>query len=279
MSRAAGAADASGPGALLRVSGLTVEYPGGGGWTRAVKGISFEVPAGGAVAIVGESGSGKSSAASAIGRLTDLAGARVSGRIFFEGRDVVAMDARELREFRRRGVAYVFQEPMVSLNPVLSVRSQIEEVLEAVDAAAIRACLEAARIPTADAARIARAFPHELSGGLQQRVMIAMALAKGAKLLILDEPTTALDATVQKQILMTLAELKKSRGIAMLFITHDLQVARAVADRILVMRSGEVVDELTRAQGFEPRHEYARRLMAASLLNQVPKTAIAAEAR
>lgn len=264
--------------ALLTVRGLTVEYPGSAGWTSAVKGINFDLPAGGALAIVGESGSGKSSVASAVGRLTDLAGARIGGHVRFEGRDVVCMSPRDLVGLRRHGVAYVFQEPMVSLNPVLSVRAQIAEVLEVPDASKIISCLTEAQIPSRDAERVACAFPHELSGGLQQRVMIAMALAKNAKLLIADEPTTALDATVQKQILVTLAELRRTRRLALLFITHDLQVARAVADSILVMRRGEAVDQLSRGDGFAPRHDYARRLMSASLLNQTPKTAIETEA-
>ncbi len=259
---------------LLEVKGLTVEYRSGSAWTAAVKDISFGVPAGGALALVGESGSGKSSAAAAIGRLTDLAGARVSGKILFEGRDVTAMNAENLRQFRRHGAAYVFQEPMVSLNPVLTVRRQIEEVLDPSDPARVESCLVEAQIPASDAARVAGSYPHELSGGLQQRVMIAMALAKNSKLLIADEPTTALDATVQKGILQTLASLRQSRRLAMLFITHDLQVARAVADRIAVMQRGMIVDILKKESAFEPGHEYSRRLMAASLLDQAPKSRI-----
>lgn len=271
----AGAVD----GMLLSVRDLRVEYPGGVGEAAAVKDISFDIASGGAMAIVGESGSGKSSAAAAIGRLSDLSGAKLSGQILFEGRDVVTMGPEDLRRLRRTGVGYIFQEPMVSLNPVLTVRAQIEEAMDRPDLSRVMACLEEARIPAADAARVARAYPHELSGGLQQRVMIAMALAKNARLLIADEPTTALDATVQKGILKTLAELRRSRGLTLLFITHDLQVARAVADTILVMRRGEIVDRLTRAGNFEPQDPYARKLLAASLLNQTPKTPIGADGR
>lgn len=270
------------PQPLLSVQNLTVEYPGEGGWTTAVKRISFDIVPGGALALVGESGSGKSSTAMAIGRLTDLSAARLSGKILFEGQDVTTMDPKNLMTIRRTGLAYVFQEPMVTLNPVLRVRAQMEEVLSSADRAGggasvrmvISKFLEEARIPATDSARVADAFPHELSGGLQQRVMIAMALAKNAKLLVADEPTTALDATVQKEILLTLKELRKTRGLAILFITHDLQAARAIADKIEVMQNGQIVDSLTRESKFEPKHPYSKRLMAASLLNQAPKTRI-----
>jgi ABC-type glutathione transport system ATPase component len=262
---------------LLRVEGLKVHYRGAD--RPAVDGLSFEVRPGECLAIVGESGSGKSTAAAAIGRLTDLAGARCEGRITASASgprtascDVLELGAEELRVLRRDFLAYVFQEPASSLNPVMRVDEQFFEIFGRRDEARVVRLLEDVRIR--DAARAARSFPHELSGGMQQRVMIALALAKDAKLLIADEPTTALDATVQREVLALLTELRRSRGLAVLLVTHDLWAARETADRILVMRGGKAVEELVRAQYDRPAQGYTRALLAAALLDGEPKTPI-----
>ncbi len=272
---------------LLRVEGLKVRYRGTE--QPAVDGLSFELAAGECLAIVGESGSGKSTAAAAIGRLTDLAGARCEGKILFQGKsghagtlgiqtassaDVLKLTAEELRLLRRDFLSYVFQEPASSLNPVMRVDEQFFETFGSGrrDEARVVRLLEDVRIR--DAARAARSFPHELSGGMQQRVGIARALSMEAKLLIADEPTTALDATVQREVLALLSDLKRSRGLAILFVTHDLWAARETADRILVMRGGRAVEELTRAQYDRPAQDYTRALLAAALLDGEPKTPI-----
>lgn len=280
-------------GPILRVGSLSVRYPGAD--RPAVDGVSFEVHAGECVAVVGESGSGKSTAASAIGRLTDLSGARCEGHVWARGpwrggagaaalavpdggeRDVLSLNPGELREFRRHFAAYVFQEPASSLNPVMRVDAQFFEIFGRRDAGRVVRLLQDVRI--GDAERAAVSFPHELSGGMQQRVMIAMALAKESRLLIADEPTTALDATVQREVLTLISELKRTRGLAVLLVTHDLWAARETADRILVMRSGRIVETLGRENLDRPSHPYTRALMTAALLDGPPRTRIpAAEA-
>jgi peptide/nickel transport system ATP-binding protein len=275
---------ATGPSPLLRVEDLKVRYRGSE--RPAVDGLSFEVRPGECLAIVGESGSGKSTAAAAIGRLTDLNGARCEGSILCWKKaatagspgapaDVLKLTAEELRALRRDFLAYVFQEPASSLNPVMRVDEQFFETFgrgRREEARVVR-LLEDVRIR--DAARAARSFPHELSGGMQQRVMIALALAKDAKLLIADEPTTALDATVQREVLALLTELRRNRGLAVLLVTHDLWAARETADRILVMRGGRAVEELDRTRYDRPAREYTRALLAAALLDGEPKTPIA----
>lgn len=273
---------------ILRVENLKVFYRGAA--KPAVDGVSFLVRAGECVAVVGESGSGKSTAAAAIGRLTDLAGARCEGHVWArspglpsgakEGspagvpkeRDVLGMDTQELREFRKNYAAYVFQEPASSLNPVMRVDAQFFEIFGRRDPERAARLLEAVKI--ADAKRAASSFPHELSGGMQQRAMIAMALAKDARLLIADEPTTALDATVQRDVLNLISDIRHSGGLAVLLVTHDLWAARETADRILVMRSGRIVEELARADYDRPVHPYTRALLAAALLDGVPQTPI-----
>ncbi|MBP9733961.1 MAG: ABC transporter ATP-binding protein [Candidatus Omnitrophica bacterium] len=259
---------------LLKVEGLKVYYRGAD--RPAVDGLSLTVRAGECLAIVGESGSGKSTAASAIGRLTDLAGARCEGRILAgageAARDVLVMDTAALRAFRRDFVSYVFQEPASSLNPVMRVDEQFFEIFGRPDRLRVTGLLEDVKIR--DAERVARSYPHELSGGMQQRVMIAMALAKQTKLLIADEPTTALDATVQREVLALLSELQRSKGLTIILVTHDLWAARETADRILVMRAGRAVEALGRGDYSRPTQAYTRALLSAALLEGEPKSRI-----
>lgn len=256
---------------LLEITDLRVRYRGAA--EPAVRGVSLTLEAGECLALVGESGSGKSTIASAIGRLTDLTGARVEGEVRIGGRDVLAMGAEELRLLRRDQLAYVFQEPASSLNPVIRIDRQFDEVFGRRDPGRVVELLEDVRIR--DAARAAVSFPHELSGGMQQRVMIALALAKNARVLVADEPTTALDATVQREILHLLTDLRRSKGLAVLLVTHDLWAARETADRILVLRGGREIETLERDRFDRPAHVYARALLEASLLDGPPKTPIA----
>ena len=239
------------------------------GTLRAVDGLSLSVPAGKTLCIAGESGCGKSvTALSIMGLLPD--NARIeSGQILFKGRDLVTLDAGERRRLRGRELAMIFQEPMTALNPVLSVGEQIAEVFRihgTAGAAQARAralqMLEQVKIP--DAARRYGEYPHQMSGGMKQRVMIAMALAHHPALLIADEPTTALDVTIQAQVLNLLAELQRELGMAIVFVTHDLAVVAEIADEVVVMYAGRVVERAAVIDLFErPAHPYTRGLLAA----------------
>jgi len=253
---------------LLSVRDLTIAFRQDGAAVQAVRGVSFHIEAGETVALVGESGSGKSvTALSAVGLLPDSA--QVSGSITFEGAEMVGAPAAELRRVRGNDISFIFQEPMTSLNPLHSVERQIVESLtlhQGLTGAAARAkALELMdKVGIQDAESRLSAYPHQLSGGQRQRVMIAMALANGPKLLVADEPTTALDVTIQAQILDLLAGLKRAEGMSMLFITHDLSIVRRVADRVCVMQNGEIVEQGPTAQVFDnPQHPYTRRLLAA----------------
>ena len=260
---------------LLDVSGLTVSFPTDDGPFVAVKGLDLRVSPGETVAIVGESGSGKSVAALAITRLIDYAGGRIdAGQVRLHQRDGTWVDlarASQERMRRLRGpeLAMIFQEPMTSLNPVLRIGDQITEGLilhQRMDGRAARAearrMLERVRIPEAD--RQLDRYPFQLSGGMRQRVMIAVALASRPRLLIADEPTTALDVTVQAQVLRLLRGLQQEFGMAMIFITHDMGVVAEIADRIAVMRAGEKVEEGDAFAIFDhPSHPYTRALLAA----------------
>lgn len=211
----------------------------------AVKGVSFDVPANATVALVGESGSGKSVSSLAVMGLLDPADAEIEGSIRFDGRELLALDDKQRRAIRGKDIAMIFQEPMSSLNPVFTVGAQIAEVLrlhmKLNRAQARRRTLELLEeVGIADAARRIDAYPGQLSGGQQQRVMIAMAIACEPRLLIADEPTTALDVTIQKQIIELLARLQKRHAMAVLFITHDLALVSEIADHVIVMRHGEV---------------------------------------
>ncbi len=248
---------------LLSVRDLRVGFATEGGRLQAVGGVSFDLAAGEVLAIVGESGSGKSVTAQTILGLTRSPNARIEGSVRLGGRELVEASDRELQEVRGAEVAMVFQDPMTSLNPVYRVGDQIVEAIRAHrddvsrDEAWQRVVelLDSVGIP--DAAQRARDYPHEFSGGMRQRAMIAMALAMAPKVLIADEPTTALDVTIQAQILRLLERLNRERGLATILITHDLGVVAEVADRVLVMYAGRVVEEGTLDQIFyDPQHPY-----------------------
>ena len=255
---------------LLSVDNLSVAFRQGGAETLAVDRVSFDVMPGETVAIVGESGSGKSVTALSILKLLNYpAASHPSGRILFEGRDLLAMKDGEIRRVRGDDITMVFQEPMTSLNPLHTIERQVGEILalhRGLSGRAARArVLELLDlVGIRDARSRLGAYPHQLSGGQRQRVMIAMALANEPKLFIADEPTTALDVTVQAQILKLLADMKARLGMAMLFITHDLGIVRKIADRVCVMTKGQIVESGPVAEVFgDPQHEYTRRLIAA----------------
>ena len=257
---------------LLSVRDLSVRF----GAAAAVRQVSFDIAPGETLALVGESGSGKSVTALSTLRLLPPAAA-LSGEILFEGRDLAGAPEAELRAVRGNRVGMIFQEPMSSLNPVHTIGRQIGEVLglhqglrrNQARARAIE-LLEAVGIP--DPAGRIDDFPHQLSGGQRQRAMIAMALANDPKLLIADEPTTALDVTVQAQILALLKALQRRNGMAMLFITHDLSIVRRIADRVCVMRQGEIVETGPVDAIFtDPRHDYTRQLLAAAPRGEPPE--------
>ncbi len=255
--------------ALLDVRDLKVAFRQGGRETRAVDGVSFAIAPGETLALVGESGSGKSVTALSVVRLVQGA-AEMSGEVLFAGRDLVSADEAALRAVRGDDVTMVFQEPMTSLNPLHTIERQIGEIIELhkpeLNGAARRArvleLLTEVGIP--DPASRLGAYPHQLSGGQRQRVMIAMALANRPKLLIADEPTTALDVTVQAQILRLLKELQARHGMAMLFITHDLGIVRRIADKVAVMQKGRIVEAGPVERVFaSPEHAYTKMLLAA----------------
>ncbi|MFC6792613.1 ABC transporter ATP-binding protein [Methylobacterium komagatae] len=266
---------------LLSVENLSVAFRSRDGDTVAVDDVSFSIARGETLALVGESGSGKSVSALAILRLLDSAAAQ-KGRILFNGRDLASLPEREMRGVRGADITMVFQEPMTSLNPLHTIERQIGEVLalhRTLSRKAARArILELLElVGLRDAERRMGAYPHELSGGQRQRVMIAMALACEPELLVADEPTTALDVTVQAQILALLADLQKRLGMAMLFITHDLGIVQRIADRVCVMLKGRIVEAGETAAVFrDPQHEYTRRLIASEpkgRANPVPPAA------
>ncbi|TXM87863.1 ABC transporter ATP-binding protein [Methylobacterium sp. WL116] len=256
------------PEPLLSVEDLSVAFRSQEGESRAVDGVSFTILPGETVALVGESGSGKSVTALSILRLLDGAAHHPGGRIVFKGRDLLALPERAMRKVRGADITMVFQEPMTSLNPLHTIERQIGEVLglhRGLSGKAARArILELLElVGLRDAARRMGAYPHELSGGQRQRVMIAMALACEPDLLVADEPTTALDVTVQAQILSLLADLQKRLGMAMLFITHDLGIVERIAARVCVMLNGRIVEAGPVTAVFaDPQHAYTQRLIA-----------------
>lgn len=249
------------PASRLQVRELSVEF----GAHRVVERVSFSLEAGERLALVGESGSGKTVTALSLMRL--LEAARLSGEILFEGDDVLKMSARRLRDMRGRDIAVVFQEPMNALNPVHTVGQQIAESLqihEGLNAHDARAAAIAAmrRVGVDDPERRAGSYPHQLSGGQRQRAMIAIALACSPKLLIADEPTTALDATIRLQILDLLDQLRRETGMSLLLITHDLNLVRRHADRVAVMHRGLIVEQGATTEVMQnPRHPYTRELI------------------
>ncbi|KQP52570.1 ABC transporter ATP-binding protein [Methylobacterium sp. Leaf108] len=267
---------------LLSVQDLSVAFRSRERETLAVDRIGFTIRAGETLALVGESGSGKSVTALSILRLLDGSAVHPSGRILFKGRDLLTLPERDLRKVRGADITMVFQEPMTSLNPLHTIQRQIGEVLEvhrglSGKAARARILDLLGLVGLRDAESRLGAYPHELSGGQRQRVMIAMALACEPDLLVADEPTTALDVTVQAQILTLLADLQKRLGMAMLFITHDLGIVKRIADDVCVMLAGRIVEAGPVAGIFaDPQHAYTRRLIASEptgRANPVPTAA------
>jgi microcin C transport system ATP-binding protein len=253
---------------LLDVRELSIAFAQGGERRTVVDRVSFRLEKGRALALVGESGSGKTVTAQAVVRLLPQPAASYpTGEIFFRGRDVLKMSDDELRAMRGAAVTMVFQEPMTSLNPLHTIERQVGEIiaLHGRGAATPTRIVELlTEVGIVDPAQRLGAYPHQLSGGQRQRVMIAMALANRPDLLIADEPTTALDVTVQAQILTLLKDLQARLGMAMLFITHDLNIVRRIADDVLVMRQGQIVEAGETARVFaDPRHPYTRALLAA----------------
>ena len=255
--------------ALLEIENLQTHFRTPDGVNRAVDGVSFTVEAGETVAIVGESGCGKSVTAGSVLRLIPEPPGKIKGSIRFEGVDLLKLDERAMRDIRGNQISMVFQEPMTSLNPVLTVGRQIGETLRLHQGlgreAAERRVVEMLRlVGIAEPERRAREYPHQLSGGMRQRVMIAIALACNPKLLIADEPTTALDVTIQAQILDLMSELKQRVGAAIILITHDLGVVAEIAERVLVMYAGRKVEEAPVRELFRsPRHPYTQGLLGA----------------
>lgn len=253
---------------LLDVRDLAVAFRQDGQDMAAVKGVSFHVDKGETVALVGESGSGKSvTALSTVSLLGD--NATVRGSITYNGAEMVGASPKELRRVRGNDISFIFQEPMTSLNPLHTIEKQLRESLElhqGISGTEARAKIISLldRVGIRDAEARLGSFPHQLSGGQRQRVMIAMALANGPELLVADEPTTALDVTIQAQILDLLEDLKRNEGMAMLFITHDLTIVRKIADRVCVMKDGEIVEQGPTAEIFaNPQHPYTQMLLAA----------------
>ncbi len=251
---------------LLSVTDLTVRF----GENRVVEGLSFSVEPGRTLAVVGESGSGKSVTSLSVMRLADMMGARFeTGSILFNGKDLLKLSQKDMRSVRGKEIAMIFQEPMTSLNPVFTIGDQICEVLllheklgKSAAMTEARRLLEMVRLP--DAAALLNRYPHQLSGGMRQRVMIAMALACRPKLLIADEPTTALDVTIQAQILNIMRDLQKDLGMGMIFITHDMGVVAEMADDVVVMWKGKKVEEGPVREIFaNPKHPYTKALLAA----------------
>ena len=264
--------------ALLEIQGLKTHFKTDDGWLHAVDGVDIAIDAGETVCVVGESGCGKSVTAKTVMKLIDMPpGKIVAGRVMWQGRDLVPMSAREMQAIRAKEIAIIFQEPMTSLNPVFTVGEQIAESLRLHEGLSRKDALDRAvemlrlvRIPTPE--RRVKDYPHQFSGGMRQRVMIAIALACKPKLLIADEPTTALDVTIQAQILDLLAELKAEMGMAIMLITHAMGVVAEVAQRVVVMYAGKVVEEAPVTELFaRPRHPYTQ-----GLIRSIPRIDTAA---
>ena len=264
--------------ALLEIKGLKTHFKTDDGWLHAVDGVDLSIDAGETLGVVGESGCGKSvTAMSGLKLIAMPPGRIVAGQILWRGRDLVPMAAEEMRRIRMKEIAIVFQEPMTSLNPVYTIGDQIGEALRLHEGLSRREATERAiemlkrvHIPTPE--RRVRDYPHQFSGGMRQRVMIAMALSCSPKLLIADEPTTALDVTIQAQILDLLAELKSEFGMAVMLITHAMGVVAEVAQRVVVMYAGKVVEQALVGELFaHPRHPYTQ-----GLIRSIPRIDTAA---
>ncbi|WP_113423482.1 ABC transporter ATP-binding protein [Rhizobium sp. SYY.PMSO] len=253
---------------VVEVENLAISLPGSGDRGLAVDHVSFSVAAGEIVCVVGESGSGKSVTAQSIMGLLPKVFPKPAGRILFEGRDITRATPAEMRDLRGRSIGMIFQEPMTALNPVQSVGKQIDEVLRTHLSLSSRerfdkvvAAMAEVRLPEPES--LYHAFPHQLSGGQRQRVLIAAALILQPKLLIADEPTTALDVTTQAQILAQIRDLQRKRGMGVLFITHDIGVVREIADRVVVMRAGKMIEQGAVSQVLDtPASDYTRMLIA-----------------
>jgi peptide/nickel transport system ATP-binding protein len=263
---------------LLEIRGLKTHFASDEGMVHAVDGVDFKIARGETLGVVGESGCGKSVTAMTVMKLLAMPPARiVAGEILWHGRDLVPLNADAMRAIRAREIAMVFQEPMTSLNPVYTIGEQIAEVLRLHEGLSRRAALDRAvgmlgRVKIPNPERRVRDYPHQFSGGMRQRVMIAMALACRPQLLIADEPTTALDVTIQAQILDLLADLKSEFGMAVMLITHAMGVIAESAERVVVMYAGRIVEEAPVGPLFaKPRHPYTR-----GLIRSIPRIDTAA---
>ncbi|MBK7262088.1 MAG: ABC transporter ATP-binding protein [Rubrivivax sp.] len=263
---------------LLEIKGLKTHFKTDDGWLHAVDGVDLAIDAGQTVCVVGESGCGKSVTAKTVLKLIDMPpGKIVAGQVLWQGRDLVPLRAEEMRKIRAKEIAIIFQEPMTSLNPVYTVGEQIAESVrlheglsraEAMNRAV--EMLKLVNIPTPE--RRIKDYPHQFSGGMRQRVMIAIALACNPKLLIADEPTTALDVTIQAQILDLMQELKDRLGMAVMLITHAMGVVAEVAQKVVVMYAGQVIEEAPVGDLFQhPRHPYTQ-----GLIRSIPRIDLAA---
>jgi peptide/nickel transport system ATP-binding protein len=264
--------------AMLDIQGLKTHFKTDDGWLHAVDGVDISIDSGETVCVVGESGCGKSVTAKTVMKLIDMPpGKIVAGKIMWQGRDLVPLSSEEMQKIRAKEIAIIFQEPMTSLNPVYTVGEQIAESVRLHEGVSKKVAMDRAiemlkrvKIPTPE--KRVRDYPHQFSGGMRQRVMIAIALACNPKLLIADEPTTALDVTIQAQILDLIAELKAEYGTAVMLITHAMGVVAEVAQRVVVMYAGRVVEEASVDVLFrEPRHPYTR-----GLIRSIPRIDLAA---
>ena len=264
--------------ALLEIKGLKTHFKTDDGWLHAVDGVDMTVDGGETLGVVGESGCGKSVTAKTVMKLIDMPpGKIVGGQVLWQGRDLVPLPADEMRKIRAKEIAIIFQEPMTSLNPVYAVGEQIAESVRLHEGLSRKDAMDRAvemlrlvRIPTAE--RRVKDYPHQFSGGMRQRVMIAIALACNPKLLIADEPTMALDVTIQAQILDLIGELKDRLGMAVMLITHAMGVVAETAQRVVVMYAGKVVEEAPVGELFaHPRHPYTQ-----GLIRSIPRIDLAA---
>jgi len=264
--------------AMLEIRGLKTHFKTDDGWLHAVDGVDMTIDAGETLCVVGESGCGKSVTAKTVMKLIDMPPGRiVAGQVLWQGRDLVPLGPEEMSKIRAKEIAIIFQEPMTSLNPVFTVGEQIAESLRLHEGLSRKDALDRAvemlrlvRIPTPE--RRVKDYPHQFSGGMRQRVMIAIALACKPRLLIADEPTTALDVTIQAQILDLMTELKQSMGMAVMLITHAMGVVAEVAQRVVVMYAGQVVEEASVEELFaNPRHPYTQ-----GLIRSIPRIDLAA---
>ena len=263
-------------GTLVTVKNLSVEFGEGESASRVVKGVSFDIAKGETVALVGESGSGKTVSALSILRLLPNSASHPTGEILFEGRDILKLPETEMRAIRGDRISIIFQEPMTTLNPLHTIEVQVGEIIKlhkglTDDETRQRVVELLGKVGIRDPEKRLGSYPHQLSGGQRQRVMIAIALANEPDLLIADEPTTALDVTIQAQILELLKRLQQEMGMAMLLITHDLGIVRRMAERVYVMQNGDIVEHASAKDVFErPQHPYTRHLLAAEPKGEPP---------